>query len=112
MELPGNAPLGTVVIDLNATDAEDEGPNGEVLYSFSSYVPDCVRELFSIDPKTGLIRVKGNLDYEENGMLEIDAGLRDLGPNPIPVHCKVTVKLIDRNDNAPSIGFVSVRQGR
>ncbi|XP_012578743.1 PREDICTED: protocadherin-17 isoform X2 [Condylura cristata] len=110
VELPENAPLGTVVIDLNATDA-DEGPNGEVLYSFSSYVPDRVRELFSIDPKTGLIRVKGNLDYEENGMLEIDVQARDLGPNPIPAHCKVTVKLIDRNDNAPSIGFVSVRQG-
>lgn len=110
VELPENAPLGTVVIDLNATDA-DEGPNGEVLYSFSSYVPDRVRELFSIDTKTGLIRVKGNLDYEENGMLEIDVQARDLGPNPIPAHCKVTVKLIDRNDNAPSIGFVSVRQG-
>ncbi|XP_051705975.1 protocadherin-17 isoform X5 [Oryctolagus cuniculus] len=110
VELPENAPLGTVVIDLNATDA-DEGPNGEVLYSFSSYVPDRVRELFSIDPKTGLIRVKGNLDYEENGMLEIDVQARDLGPNPIPAHCKVTVKLLDRNDNAPSIGFVSVRQG-
>ncbi|XP_008948907.4 protocadherin-17 isoform X1 [Pan paniscus] len=110
VELPENAPLGTMVIDLNATDA-DEGPNGEVLYSFSSYVPDRVRELFSIDPKTGLIRVKGNLDYEENGMLEIDVQARDLGPNPIPAHCKVTVKLIDRNDNAPSIGFVSVRQG-
>nr|XP_031540366.1 protocadherin-17 isoform X2 [Vicugna pacos] len=110
VELPENAPLGTVVIDLNATDA-DEGPNGEVIYSFSSYVPDRVRELFSIDPKTGLIRVKGNLDYEENGMLEIDVQARDMGPNPIPAHCKVTVKLIDRNDNAPSIGFVSVRQG-
>ncbi|XP_036312890.1 protocadherin-17 isoform X3 [Pipistrellus kuhlii] len=110
VELPENSPAGTVVIDLNATDA-DEGPNGEVLYAFSSYVPDRVRELFSIDPKTGLIRVKGNLDYEENGMLEIDVQARDLGPNPIPAHCKVTVKLIDRNDNAPSIGFVSVRQG-
>ncbi|XP_031814315.1 protocadherin-17 isoform X2 [Sarcophilus harrisii] len=110
VELPENSPLGTVVIDLNATDA-DEGQNGEVLYSFSSYVPDRVRELFSIDPETGLIRVKGNLDYEENSLVEIDVQARDLGPNPIPAHCKVTVKLIDRNDNAPSIGFVSVRQG-
>ncbi|XP_074844775.1 protocadherin-17 isoform X1 [Carettochelys insculpta] len=110
VELPENAPLGTAVIDLNATDA-DEGTNGEVLYSFSGYAPERVRDLFSIDPQSGLIRVKGNLDYEESGLLEIDVQARDLGPNPIPAHCKVTVRLVDRNDNAPVIGFVSVRQG-
>ncbi|KAF1469778.1 Protocadherin-17, partial [Pygoscelis antarcticus] len=110
VELPENAPLGTAVIDLNATDA-DEGTNGEVLYSFSGYAPEHVRDLFSIDPQSGLIRVKGNLDYEESGLIEIDVQARDLGPNPIPAHCKVTVRLIDRNDNAPTIGFVSVRQG-
>ncbi|KAM9021542.1 protocadherin-17 isoform 3-T3 [Ara ararauna] len=110
VELPENAPLGTAVIDLNATDA-DEGTNGEVLYSFSGYAPERVRDLFSIDPQSGLIRVKGNLDYEESGLIEIDVQARDLGPNPIPAHCKVTVHLIDRNDNAPTIGFVSVRQG-
>ncbi|XP_043389584.1 protocadherin-17 isoform X3 [Chelonia mydas] len=110
VELPENAPLGTAVIDLNATDA-DEGTNGEVLYSFSGYAPERVRDLFSIDPQSGLIRVKSNLDYEESGLIEIDVQARDLGPNPIPAHCKVTVRLIDRNDNAPAIGFVSVRQG-
>ncbi|KAM9567132.1 protocadherin-17 isoform 3-T6 [Guaruba guarouba] len=110
VELPENAPLGTAVIDLNATDA-DEGTNGEVLYSFSGYAPERVRDLFSIDPQSGLIRVKGNLDYEESGLIEIDVQARDLGPNPIPAHCKVTVHLLDRNDNAPTIGFVSVRQG-
>ncbi|XP_065534234.1 protocadherin-17 [Lathamus discolor] len=110
VEMPENAPLGTAVIDLNATDA-DEGTNGEVLYSFSGYAPERVRDLFSIDPQSGLIRVKGNLDYEESGLIEIDVQARDLGPNPIPAHCKVTVRLIDRNDNAPTIGFVSVRQG-
>ncbi|XP_042315720.1 protocadherin-17 isoform X1 [Sceloporus undulatus] len=110
VELPENAPLGTAVLDLNATDA-DEGTNGEVVYSFSGYAPERVRELFSIDPQTGLIRVKGDLDYEEGSLVEIDVQARDLGPNPIPAHCKVTVRLLDRNDNAPAIGFVSVRQG-
>ncbi|XP_006008617.1 protocadherin-17 [Latimeria chalumnae] len=110
VEIPENAPLGTIVVDLNATDP-DESTNGEVIYSFSGYAPDKVRELFYIDPKTGLIKVQGNLDYEENGIIEIDVQAKDLGPNPIPAHCKVTVKVIDKNDNLPSIGFVSVRQG-
>ncbi|XP_038239205.1 protocadherin-17 isoform X2 [Dermochelys coriacea] len=110
VELPEDAPLGTAVLDLNATDA-DEGTNGEVRYAFSGYAPERVRDLFSIDPQSGLIRVKSNLDYEESGLVDIDVQARDLGPNPIPAHCKVTVRLVDRNDNAPAIGFVSVRQG-
>ncbi|XP_029458848.1 protocadherin-17 isoform X3 [Rhinatrema bivittatum] len=110
VELPENAPLGRVVIDLNATDA-DEGANGEVVYALSGYAPDRVRELFAVDPQSGLVQVRGNLDYEESALLEIDVQARDLGPNPVPAHCKVTVRLLDRNDNAPAIGFVSVRQG-
>ncbi|XP_043927658.1 protocadherin-17 isoform X2 [Protopterus annectens] len=110
IEIPENAPLGTVVIDLNATDP-DEGTNGEVVYSFSGYASDRVRELFSVDPKTGMVKVQGNLDYEENGIVEIDIQAKDLGPNPIPAHCKVTVRVVDKNDNAPSVNFVSVHQG-
>ncbi|MEE6471019.1 hypothetical protein FKM82_009155 [Ascaphus truei] len=110
VEIPENSPLGKVVIDLNATDS-DEGSNGEVFYSFSGYASDHVWDIFSIDSRTGLIQVKSNLDYEENGLIEIDVQAQDQGPNPIPVHCKVTVKVADKNDNVPSIGFVSVRQG-
>uniref|UniRef100_A0A8C5N1J1 Protocadherin beta-1 n=1 Tax=Leptobrachium leishanense TaxID=445787 RepID=A0A8C5N1J1_9ANUR len=110
VDIPENSPLGKVVIDLNATDA-DEGLNGEILYSFSGYASDRVWELFSIDSKTGLIQVKGNLDYEENALIEIDVQAEDQGPNPIPVHCKITVKVTDKNDNVPSIGFVSVCPG-
>ncbi|KAK6485350.1 protocadherin-17-like [Huso huso] len=110
VEIPENVPSGTVVIDLNATDP-DEGTNGQVVYSFSGYAPDRIRELFSIDSKTGVIKVQGEIDYEESGIIEIDVQAKDLGPNPIPAHCKVTVKVIDKNDNWPSIGFVSVRQG-
>ncbi|KAL6469167.1 hypothetical protein MHYP_G00226910 [Metynnis hypsauchen] len=110
VEIPENSPLGTVLIDLNATDP-DEGSNGQVTYAFSCYVPDRIKELFSIDPRTGVIKIQGKIDYEENSIIEIDVQAKDQGPNPIPGHCKVTVKVLDRNDNWPSIGFVAVRQG-
>ncbi|XP_048886431.1 protocadherin-17-like isoform X2 [Brienomyrus brachyistius] len=110
IEIPENAPIGKVLIDLNATDP-DEGSNGQVVYSFSGYTPDRIRELFAIDPRTGVIKIQGEIDYEESPIIEIDVQAKDLGPNPIPGHCKITVKVIDRNDNWPSIGFVSVRQG-
>ncbi|XP_035484089.1 protocadherin-17 isoform X4 [Scophthalmus maximus] len=110
VEIPENSPLGKVLIDLNATDP-DEGNNGQVVYSFSGYAPERIRELFSIDSRTGVIKIQGEIDFEEIPVIEIDVQAKDLGPNPIPGHCKVTVKVLDRNDNWPSIGFVSVRQG-
>ncbi|XP_076159832.1 protocadherin-17 isoform X1 [Alosa pseudoharengus] len=110
VEVPENTPTGRVLIDLNATDP-DEGSNGQIVYSFSGYTPDRIRELFSIDPETGVIKIQGKIDYEENPIIEIDVQAKDQGPNPIPGHCKVTVKVSDRNDNWPSINFVSVRQG-
>ncbi|XP_076011886.1 protocadherin-17 isoform X2 [Genypterus blacodes] len=110
VEIPENSPPGKVLIDVNATDP-DEGNNGQVVYSFSGYAPERIRELFSIDSRTGVIKIQGEIDYEESPVIEIDVQAKDLGPNPIPGHCKVTVKVLDRNDNWPSIGFVSVRQG-
>lgn len=110
VEIPENSPPGTVLIDLNATDP-DEGINGQVTYSLSFYGSDRIKELFSIDPKTGVIKIQGKIDYEENPIIEIDVQAKDQGPNPVPGHCKVTVKVLDKNDNWPSIGFVAVRQG-
>jgi len=110
VEIPENSPPGKVLIDLNATDP-DEGNNGQVVYSFSGYAPERIRELFSIDSRTGVVKIQGEIDYEESPIIEIDIQAKDLGPNPIPGHCKVTVKVLDRNDNWPAIRFVSVRQG-
>ncbi|XP_075692709.1 protocadherin-19 isoform X3 [Rhinoderma darwinii] len=107
VNVPENAPLSSIVIDLNATDP-DEGTNGEIVYSFNSYVSDKTRELFKIDPKTGVITVTGAIDYEEGHVYEIDVQAKDLGPNSIPAHCKVTVNVLDVNDNVPVINLLSV----
>uniref|UniRef100_A0A8C3SYV3 FAT atypical cadherin 4 n=1 Tax=Chelydra serpentina TaxID=8475 RepID=A0A8C3SYV3_CHESE len=54
-----NAPSGTTVIRLNATDA-DSGPNAMIAYAVQSSDSD----LFVIDPNTGIITTQGFLDYE------------------------------------------------
>ncbi|XP_037396384.1 protocadherin-19 isoform X3 [Pygocentrus nattereri] len=101
-----NAPLNTLVIDLNATDP-DEGTNGEVVYSFINFVSNLTKQMFKIDPKTGVITVNGVLDHEELRVHEIDVQAKDLGPNSIPAHCKVIVNVVDVNDNAPEIKLLS-----
>nr|ACQ72596.1 protocadherin-19 isoform 1 [Danio rerio] len=101
-----NSPINTLVIDLNATDP-DEGTNGEVVYSFINFVSNLTKQMFKIDPKTGVITVNGVLDHEELHIHEIDVQAKDLGPNSIPAHCKVIVNVIDINDNAPEIKLLS-----
>uniref|UniRef100_A0A8C1UU79 Protocadherin-19 n=1 Tax=Cyprinus carpio TaxID=7962 RepID=A0A8C1UU79_CYPCA len=101
-----NSPINTLVIDLNATDP-DEGTNGEVVYSFINFVSNLTKQMFKIDPRTGVITVNGVLDHEELHVHEIDVQAKDLGPNSIPAHCKVIVNVIDINDNAPEIKLLS-----
>ncbi|XP_036030871.1 protocadherin-19 isoform X1 [Onychomys torridus] len=107
VSVPENSPPNTPVIRLNASDP-DEGTNGQVVYSFYGYVNDRTRELFQIDPHSGLVTVTGALDYEEGHVYELDVQAKDLGPNSIPAHCKVTVSVLDTNDNPPIINLLSV----
>ncbi|XP_055082382.1 protocadherin-10-like isoform X3 [Periophthalmus magnuspinnatus] len=107
VRLPENAPKGTVVIKLNASDL-DEGPNADITYSFSGHAPIKVRQLFTVDPHTGEIKVKGVIDYEKARMHEIYVQAKDKGPSPVAVHCKVLVNVLDKNDNVPEVILTSV----
>ncbi|XP_014889059.1 protocadherin-10-like isoform X1 [Poecilia latipinna] len=109
VNLRENSPVGTLVIQLNATDV-DEGLNGEIIYSFSSHNTPRIKDLFNIDERTGRIEVAGEVDYEESNTHQINVQARDLGANAVPAHCKVLVKLVDVNDNTPEISFSTVTE--
>ncbi|XP_016416152.1 protocadherin-10-like [Sinocyclocheilus rhinocerous] len=109
LSLRENSPVGTLVIQLNATDM-DEGQNGDIVYSLSSHNPPRIRDLFNIDSRTGRIEVTGEVDYEESSTHQIYVQAKDMGPNAVPAHCKVLVKLIDVNDNTPEISFSTVTE--
>uniref|UniRef100_UPI003AADD92D protocadherin alpha-3-like n=1 Tax=Centroberyx gerrardi TaxID=166262 RepID=UPI003AADD92D len=102
-----NIPIGTAVFTLNATDA-DEGTNSETVYSLRSKDQDHILDIFKIDPDTGIISVKGKIDFEDRRAFEIRAEARDKGQPPMSAHCKVLVEIIDLNDNAPEITVTSL----
>ncbi|XP_075756156.1 protocadherin alpha-C2-like [Pelodiscus sinensis] len=107
VSLPEDAPPGTLVIQLNATDL-DEGPNGEVEFSFSGHAPPRARQLFRVEPRSGRVRLAGPLDYERARLHELYVQAKDRGPAAVAVHCRVLVHLLDVNDNAPEVSLTSV----
>ncbi|KAM4732925.1 protocadherin alpha-3-like [Anableps anableps] len=101
-----NAPLGTKVIQVNATDLDD-GSNGQVIYSLGKSMNQHALNIFDINPITGDITVKGLIDYEERDKYEIEIEASDKGLAPLTTEKSVIVKIIDLNDNAPEIEVTS-----
>ncbi|XP_068571365.1 protocadherin alpha-3-like [Cebidichthys violaceus] len=104
--LEENSPIGTTVIQVNATDLDD-GPNGEVVYSFSNSMNQNILNLFEINPLTGEMTVKGLIDYEEKDRYEIEIEASDKGLAPLTTEQSVIIKIVDVNDNAPEIEVTS-----
>ncbi|XP_066515269.1 protocadherin alpha-8-like [Hoplias malabaricus] len=102
-----NAPPGTTVIKVHATDS-DEGLNGQIIYGFSNHDDDEDISAFAINPETGEITIKGELDYERKSAVEIRVQAKDKGQKPRASHCKVLVEVIDVNDNVPEISVTSL----
>ncbi|XP_037833402.1 protocadherin gamma-A4 isoform X45 [Kryptolebias marmoratus] len=102
--LPENSPLDTVVVTVIATDA-DEGVNGDVTYQFGHASEDDAN-LFSINSKTGQIKVTGVIDFEEISSFEINVQAKDgLG---LTSYANVLIDVTDVNDNAPAIYLKSL----
>ncbi|KAI4023067.1 protocadherin alpha 2 [Homo sapiens] len=107
VKLLENTANGTLVVKLNASDA-DEGPNSEIVYSLGSDVSSTIQTKFTIDPISGEIRTKGKLDYEEAKSYEIQVTATDKGTPSMSGHCKISLKLVDINDNTPEVSITSL----
>ncbi|KAL6472191.1 hypothetical protein MHYP_G00183790 [Metynnis hypsauchen] len=108
VELIENASIGTLLLQLNATDL-DEGTNAEVEYSYTLYTSEKTQEKFSLDPNTGEIRVRDMIDFEEVKSFDIYVEARDKGANPLSDQCKILVLITDINDNYPDITIKSFK---
>ncbi|XP_073505776.1 protocadherin gamma-C5-like isoform X3 [Phyllobates terribilis] len=102
-----NLPLKTVIIILNATD-QDDGENGEILFSFDGHTFESAREIFSLNEQNGEIYINGHLDFEEQSFYELSVKAVDKGLPKLKGHCIVQVEIEDVNDNRPEIAFTSV----
>ncbi|XP_026050052.1 protocadherin alpha-3-like [Astatotilapia calliptera] len=101
-----NVQVGTPIIQVNATDLDD-GPNGDVVYSFSNSMHQNILSIIDINSQTGQLTVKGLIDYEEQDGYEIEIQASDRGLAPLTTEKSVNIKIIDVNDNAPEIEVTS-----
>ncbi|XP_046715373.1 protocadherin alpha-2-like isoform X2 [Silurus meridionalis] len=104
--LQENAPVGTVVITVNATDS-DQGSNGNVEYAFVKTINYKVNDVFQLNAITGEIKVKGKVDFEDMEVYKLDIQASDKGQPPLTVESRVIIKIIDMNDNKPDIEVTS-----
>ncbi|XP_016305811.1 protocadherin alpha-5-like [Sinocyclocheilus anshuiensis] len=104
--LSENAPVGTTIVQVNATDL-DEGQNGQVVYALGNNVDDNLHELFQVNSVTGEIIVTGLLDFEVKDIYEIDIQASDKGTVPLATDKSVIIKIVDVNDNAPEMEVTS-----
>ncbi|XP_053285328.1 protocadherin beta-16-like [Pleuronectes platessa] len=102
--LPENSSLDTLVTTISATDADD-GLNSEVTYAFD-HVSDENSNVFSLNPKTGEVRVAGAVDYEKVSSYEMQISAKDgLG---LVSYVTLVIEVDDINDNAPVISLKSL----
>ncbi|KAA8588924.1 hypothetical protein FQN60_010269 [Etheostoma spectabile] len=101
--IPENAPKGTVITKVSASDA-DKGQNSKVTYSISNTAAD-VRGMFEIDELNGDLISKSMVDYEKARYYQIHVQASDEGG--LTDSCKITVEVIDMNDNKPVINIMS-----
>uniref|UniRef100_A0A4W5K4A4 Cadherin domain-containing protein n=1 Tax=Hucho hucho TaxID=62062 RepID=A0A4W5K4A4_9TELE len=105
VSVPENATLGTAVVTVSASDA-DEGANGELTYEFS-HISIKTKNTFSLDPKSGEIKIKTMIDFEDTSSFELRVKAKDGAGQA--ASCKVIVDVADINDNAPVILIKSLK---
>ncbi|KAF3838496.1 hypothetical protein F7725_010264 [Dissostichus mawsoni] len=100
VSVPENAPMGTSVAQLHASDA-DLGSNAQIHFTFSNQISASTKRHFSIDSSTGLITVRQSLDREVTPVHKLIVLASD--GSSTPSRATVIVNVTDVNDNVPSI---------
>ncbi|XP_006866305.1 PREDICTED: uncharacterized protein LOC102841996 [Chrysochloris asiatica] len=103
VSLKENVPLGTSVLRVAATD-QDEGVNADITYAFHN-APTITSLLFRLNPYTGDITTNGTLDFEKTRRYMFGIEAKDGGVHT--AHCNVQIEIVDENDNAPEVTFIS-----
>ncbi|XP_075756841.1 protocadherin gamma-B2-like [Pelodiscus sinensis] len=107
--VPENNPSGASILSVKASDRDLDG-NARVTYSIlrSSIQELPVSSYVSINSQTGALYAQRSFDYEQFRAFELQVKAQDGGSPPLSSNVTVSVFILDRNDNAPSILYPSL----
>lgn len=95
--------VGAFVGQIIATDRDKQGPNSVISYSLQSPSP-----IFSVDPATGEIFSKTQIQYKHSqlisspeNMFSLTIMATDNGKPPLYSECLVNINIVDANNNPP-----------
>ena len=110
VSVPEDVPSKSQIIQVKAVDADVTGPLS-LIYSLTAKSSSDFGHLFQINNLTGDIYVIGELDFESQTEYVLDIMAEDQSPGAIATVAKVTIRVLDRNDNPPKIKLNSVSSG-
>ncbi|XP_006884558.1 PREDICTED: protocadherin-23 [Elephantulus edwardii] len=112
-----DAPLGAEVCHVRATD-RDLGPNGHVRYRLRArQAPGAGDEplgdaaYFAVEELSGVVRLRRPLDREAQAWHQLVVEARDGGAEPEVATVRVSVAVMDVNDNPPAIHLLFLTEG-
>ena len=89
--------IGTTITTVAATD-DDHGADGLIIFTF---IDGNSEGRFQIDPKSGVIELRKQLDRETTEMYSLIVLAADQGSPSLSSTATVNVTVLDINDNAP-----------
>uniref|UniRef100_A0A7N8YCI1 Protocadherin-16 n=1 Tax=Mastacembelus armatus TaxID=205130 RepID=A0A7N8YCI1_9TELE len=102
--VPEHAPMMSAVCQVHATDL-DQDNNGRISYEINRRQSD-PNEFFSINETSGVVYLNKQLDFEIQAFHELIITARDNGAQPEYSSTFVVVKVLNINDNSPSISML------
>ncbi|KAB0337998.1 hypothetical protein FD754_024853, partial [Muntiacus muntjak] len=99
VNIPENSPVGSLVVTVSANDV-DSGLYGKISYTFFQPSED-ISKTFEVNPKTGEIRLRKQVDFETVLSYEVDVMATDGGG--LSGKCTLLLQVVDVNDNPPKV---------
>ncbi|XP_049642843.1 protocadherin beta-16-like isoform X2 [Suncus etruscus] len=104
VHIPEDSSIGSLVTTVSASDL-DSGVNGEISYTLFQPSEDISKTL-EVNPMTGEIRLRKQVDFETIQYYEVDIKATDGGG--LSGKCTLLLRVLDVNDNPPQVTMSAV----